>query len=335
MRNFKFPLNEDELFYKKYHVAAQSPQTLKEFLSSVNKKDALRRRLIIPELFPNQTYHNESDKIISIERYNRYTPAILHKHSDFEILYIFNGQCTQNIGFESLRLQRGDLIFTAPEILHTLEAFDDESIIFEIVLRHNDFYEMFAPLVKGTHIVNKFFAEGLHGKSPIKYLLFHTAEDKFTRENALRMLEDELNADDYTEQFLIGCLILGFVHLMRCHLKDFEISTSQPTNLPDNFLLMNYIQKNLATVTLEELARHFNFSISHCSRLIKAATGFGFKELKKILRLRRAEYLLTNTNQSVAEIAGTLGWLNPENFIRSFQKEFGMTPAKYRKINKT
>ena len=319
MRNFKFPLNEDELFYKKYHVAAQSPQTLKAFLSSVNKKDALRRRLIIPELFPNQTYHNEHDKIISIERYNRYTPAILHKHSDFEILYIFNGQCTQNIGFESLRLQRGDLIFTAPEILHTLEAFDDESIIFEIVLRHNDFYEMFAPLVKGTHIVNKFFAEGLHGKSPIKYLLFHTAEDKFTRENALRMLEDELNADDYTEQFLIGCLILGFVHLMRCHLKDFEMSTSQP----------------LATVTLEKLAEHFNFSVSHCSRLIKAATGLNFNEWRKTLRLNRAEYLLTNTNQRVEEISSAIGYLNAENFIRAFQKEFGMTPAKYRKINKT
>ena len=121
---------------------------------------------------------------------------------------------------------------------------------------------------------------------------------------------------------------------MRRHLTNFEMSAAQPTNLPDNFLLMNYIQKNLATVTLEELAGHFNFSVSHCSRLIKTATGVGFKEWKKILRLKRAKYLLTNTNLGVAEISSALGWLNPENFIRSFQKEFGMTPAKYRKKNK-
>lgn len=279
-------------------------------MKSVNKKDALRRRLIIPELFPNQTYRNERDKIISIERYNRYTPAILHKHSCFENFYIFAGQCTFNVGFESPRLQRGDLIFTAPETLHTVEAFDDESIIFEINLRHENFYEMFAPLVKGSHAVNKFFAEGLHVKSSTKYLLFHTAEDEFTRENALRMLEDESNGDDYTEQFLIGCLILGFIYLMRCHLKNFEMSAAQPSNLPDNF------------------------SVSHCSRLIKTATGVGFKEWKKILRLKRAKYLLTNTNLGVAEISSALGWLNPENFIRSFQKEFGMTPAKYKKKNK-
>ena len=139
MKDFNFPLNEDELFYKEYYSAAQTPQTLKNFLKSVNKKDALRRRLIIPELFPNQTYRNERDKIISIERYNRYTPAILHKHSCFENFYIFAGQCTFNVGFESPRLQRGDLIFTAPETLHTVEAFDDESIIFEINLRHENF----------------------------------------------------------------------------------------------------------------------------------------------------------------------------------------------------
>lgn len=329
-------MNDEELFYKGYHIAAQTPQTLNDFLKSVNKKNAQRRQLIIPDLFPNQMYYEDvSNKIISVKRFNRYTPSILHRHSHFEIVYIFDGQCVQNIGFENITLYRGDIVITAPETLHTFEANDDSDIVFEINLRRDSFYEMFAPLVKGSHAVNKFFAEGLHGKSSIKYLLFHTEDDEFIRNNVLRMFAEENNGEEYSEQFLIGCLILGFVRLMRRHLTCLEINVSHSSNLPDNFLVMNYIQENLATVTLEELAKHFNFSLSHCSRMIKASTGFGFKDWKKILRLKKAKYLLTSTNQSVAEISSTLGWLNAENFIRTFQKEFGMTPAKYRKINKT
>ena len=330
-----FPLNEDEIFYKKYYAAAQSPQTLQNFLKSVNKKDAQRRQLILPEIFPEQIYYEESsDRTITIKRYNRYTPAIIHKHSHFEIACVF-GECVFNVGFDNLSLTAGDIIILPPETLHTVEAFNDNSIIFDVNLRGKDFYERFAPLIMGSHVVNKFFAEGLHGKSPIKYLLFHTANDEFTRENVMRMLEDELTGDEYTEQFLIGCLILGFVRLMRRHMKNFEMRAIQPTNLPDNFLIMNYIQENLSSVNLEDVARQFNFSISHCSRMIKAATGLNFNEWRKILRLKRAEYLLMNTSQSIEEISNAIGYLNAENFIRAFQKEFGMTPAKYRKINKT
>ena len=102
----------------------------------------------------------------------------------------------------------------------------------------------------------------------------------------LRMVDEEENSDEYSEQSLIGFLIMGFAHVMRRHLTNFEMGETQPSNLPDNFLLMNYIQENLATVTLEELAERFNFSLSHCSRLIKASTGFNFKEWKNILRVR-------------------------------------------------
>ena len=334
MENLNFPLNEDELFYKSYHAAARSPQTLQTFLKSVNKKDVLKRRLIVPEIFPNQIYGEEtSDRIIVIRRYNRYTPAILHRHAHFEIACVF-GECVFNVGFEKLSLTAGDVIILPPEILHTVEAFSDAAIIFDINLRGNGFYETFAPLIKGSHAVNKFFAEGLHGKGSIKYLLFHTADDNFLRENILRMFGEGNGGDEYTEQLLIGYLLLGFVRVMRRHLTDFEMSELQPTNLPDNFLVMKYIQENLATVTLEKLAEHFNFSVSHCSRLIKAATGLNFNEWRKTLRLNRAEYLLTNTNQRVEEISSAIGYLNAENFIRAFQKEFGMTPAKYRKTNK-
>ena len=96
-------------------------------------------------------------------------------------------------------------------------------------------------------------------------------------------------------------------------------------------MVLNYIQLNLNTVTLTDVAKHFGFSISYCSRLIKASTGLSFNEWRSALRMRRAERMLLNTNKTVAAISEELGYMNPETFIRSFKKFTQMTPTQYRK----
>ena len=85
----------------------------------------------------------------------------------------------------------------------------------------------------------------------------------------IKMFNDHINRDDYTDHFLIGNLLTSFAHLMRNYGNDVESYSSRSSNLPNDFLVMSYIQDNLANITLTDVAKHFNFSISHCSRLIK------------------------------------------------------------------
>ena len=99
----------------------------------------------------------------------------------------------------------------------------------------------------------------------------------------------------------------------------------------EDFQILRYMQDHLADVTLNDIADHFGFSVSHCSRLIKSSTGQSFNDWKRSLRVRRAEQLLIGSKKSVAEIGEELGFENPESFIRSFKKELHITPAKYRK----
>lgn len=84
-------------------------------------------------------------------------------------------------------------------------------------------------------------------------------------------------------------------------------------------------------MTLSDVAEHFGFSISYCSKLIKNTTGMGFNDWKRILRMRRAEHMLINTNTTVNDISISLGYENTETFIRAFKKEMHMTPSNYRK----
>lgn len=282
----------------------------------------------------NADQDKNNGRSIIINRYDGNTSAIFHNNSCFAIIYIADGHYTQNIGLNRLNLQRGDIILLSPNVIYTFEILSDDSVMFELLLKYDNFYEMFAPLMKGNHIFNKFFSEGLHDKTPIKYLLFHTGDDNFLRESILQMFDDQIHQDVYTDQFLTGHLIIGSVYLMRNYGSDVEISISYRSNLPNEFLVMSYIQENIATISLADVAKHFNFSMSHCSRLIKSSTGHGFSEWKRILRLRRARYLLVNTDYNITEIANSLGYQNLENFIRTFQKEFHLTPVQYRRQSK-
>ncbi len=336
-------LNCDEKFYKAYFEASKSQHTLEQFLADIDKEDAIRRHLVIPDLLPNiisyymddDEYFSENDgRNIFISRHNRYTPGFTHKHNFFEIVYVYSGKCVQNIGRKRLCFQRGDFIFIAPGVFHNIEVFNDNTTVFNILLKKATFYQMFAPLMKQNDIVSEFFSEGLYNSQHINYLIFHTgATGKANiQKHMIQLYQEHLFHDACSDQIMIGMMTILVGLITRYYLSTVESSlTDNKRQEPDHFMVLNYIQLNLNTVTLTDVAEHFGFSISYCSRLIKASTGLSFNEWRSALRMRRAERMLLNTNKTVAAISEELGYMNPETFIRSFKKFTQMTPTQYRK----
>lgn len=333
-------MNPDELFYKSYHQAHAKPDQLKHFLSGLNPDEIRERHLIVPELTPelipyimdDQEYFDEKSKIsVYFSRHNRYTPAFLHKHIFFEIIYVLRGNCTQTIGVDTLHFHEGDFIFITPGTIHSIEVFDDDSLIFNILLRRSTFHEMFSPLSRSNDLLSEFFSSGLYSSKEYQYMALHTGNDSFFKDEFLKICNEWEHRDLYTDQILVGMLTMLFAHLMRNYSDTLETAFSRQNNLPDDFLIMNYIQDHLQTVRLTDVAEHFNFSVSYCSRLIKASTGASFNEWKKTLRLKKAESLLVNSHYTIAEISDSLGYANPESFIRIFKKTYHTSPAEYRK----
>lgn len=336
-------LNCDEEFYKSYFHAGKSEETLRQFLKTVDKEDAVRRHLVIPELLPdiisyymddNEYFAEDDNRNIFISRHNRYTPGFTHKHNFFEIVYVYAGKCDQNIGLERLHFRQGDFIFIAPGVFHNIEVFDDETVVFNILLRKATFYQMFTPLMKQNDIISEFFSEGLYNSQHITYLIFHTDADEAVNvpQYMIQLYQEHLFHDACSDQIMIGMMTMLIGMITRHYLSDMESSLTRNTReASDHFLVLNYIQTNLNTVTLADVAQHFGFSLSYCSRLIKDSTGLGFNEWKNALRMRRAERMLLNTNKTVSSISEELGYMNPETFIRSFKKFTKMTPAQYRK----
>ena len=96
-------------------------------------------------------------------------------------------------------------------------------------------------------------------------------------------------------------------------------------------MILNYIIQNYASVTLRDVAAQFHFSEPYCSRMIADITGISFSELVTRIRLQNGENLLAHTQMSVADISDRIGYKNPETFIRSFSRNYHMTPSQYRK----
>jgi AraC-like DNA-binding protein len=81
--------------------------------------------------------------------------------------------------------------------------------------------------------------------------------------------------------------------------------------------------------SLADLARRLRYSPSHCSTLVRRATGERFSSLRRRMQLERAIGLL-RSGTSVKEAALWAGFSEPAYFSRVFARRFGVPPRRWR-----
>lgn len=94
--------------------------------------------------------------------------------------------------------------------------------------------------------------------------------------------------------------------------------------------IMNYIETNYLTVTLDRLSTQMHLSSPYLSKYIKEKSGGTFGEIVRNVRMKKACILLKNGGMTVENIADSVGYPNVEHFNRLFRKKFGMTPDQFR-----
>lgn len=93
------------------------------------------------------------------------------------------------------------------------------------------------------------------------------------------------------------------------------------------------IARNLCQpLTVGSLASRFNMSPRHLQRLFRNNTGISVKGYLTALRLRRAEDLLRNSDQSIERVAEQAGFQSARTFRDTWIKEHGSPPSRMRQI---
>jgi DNA-binding response OmpR family regulator len=95
--------------------------------------------------------------------------------------------------------------------------------------------------------------------------------------------------------------------------------------------VMAAIEENLgeSEFGVEQLAAAVTMSPTHLHRKLTALVGQAPGQLIRSMRLQRAADLLAARAGTVNEIAYKVGFSVPENFSRSFRKQFGVSPTEY------
>lgn len=83
-------------------------------------------------------------------------------------------------------------------------------------------------------------------------------------------------------------------------------------------------------LSVEEIAKHFNISTSHLSRIFREHAGITLVEYLNVRRVEESQYYLRHSNKGISEISKQFHFCNQSYFTRIFKKYTSVTPKQFR-----
>lgn len=238
-----------------------------------------------------------------------------HYHNGFEIYYLIKGKVKYFLDNKIFNLSAGDIILIPPNILHKTNITSDtpaERLLIDFTssfFKKNDNDPLFS-------CFNSYIVE-----NPQKYTKILTdIEAEF------------LSQDTHYEEMIKSLLSIFLIDQSR------SSTTTNKKEISSPFIerIINFINENYTeNISLHLLADKFSISKNYLSKLFKTETGFGINEYLNIVRIKNAEHLVISTDFSMSKISTLSGFNDSNYFSTVFKKNHGISPIKYRKLNKT
>jgi len=123
-----------------------------------------------------------------------------------------------------------------------------------------------------------------------------------------------------------------FLTLFIYNSRHYEAAATDKMDCVDSAILFmqEHINDNLS---LNELCRRYNYSVSRFSSLFKQKTGYAPIDYFVQMKMQKACQQLNFTRRSVKDIAFSMGFDDPYYFSKRFRTIIGMSPKKYRAMD--
>lgn len=282
---------------------------------------------IIPSI-PPCSYHRD------------FTPGIrtqMHSHEYLELFYIIDGEYKQHILGNEFTFHQGELCLIDRNCQHqellgshsaTLLFLGITNIMFEDIMKRNVTTERITSFLNMALMQQKSLQQYIHFKPQSQ-----TAARQM--EASLLQLLEELDRHDEASPLICQGLLLRIMRILSTQ-YDFSLSRQQRKQM--NYLLFeeitDYMLAHLNRLSTALLAEEFHFQEDYFNRLIKAQSGLTYTEYLQLLRLRKAEELLTHTDKTIEKIAEEVGYHNKGYFYKIFLEKHHLTPAQYRRTQR-
>lgn len=243
--------------------------------------------------------------------------------SDYLTLFLMlNGSMVVTVGEKEYQLNQDDLFVINPRQQFQVKSTDKNLLLSLRIAKKPitpQFKENWLPFIECSTIGSE--AESSEKFQQLRAALAHLMAAYFKQ-------NEETELEIYQHFFTVLSLLVK-------NFKKERFTTPQITeDLADDRMnqLLEQIQKNYdQPISLESLAETSGISYYHLSRSFKKQVGVNFTEYLNQIRLMHAAEALVLTAQSVIKVALNSGFSNAKTFHQVFKKQYGLTPANYRK----
>jgi AraC-like DNA-binding protein len=276
---------------------------------------------IIREITPIE----REDLFIILNNYDAKFDYATHFHSEYELNLVLNTKGKRIIGDSIENFKDCDLVLIAPNVPH---AWKGET-------------------VKGTHVVTIQFDEHLidfpilskRTFAPIKEMLakssrgicfITTPESSLCNKILLLCKQNGFNVTLDFFSLLYELATHSRQRLLASNSFDIEsiVRESKSRRIAK---ICTYVNEHyMEPIRMPELAAEIAMSGSALSHFFKKRTNRNLIDYINDIRIGNATTMLSETTQSIGEIAFNCGFNNLSNFNRNFRKIKGQTPGEYR-----
>lgn len=268
---------------------------------------------------------SQGDCLLVFDRVKSKFDFPVHFHPEYELNFIQHAAGAERIvGDHKAMINEIELVLVGPNVYHGWNNGQCQSEqIHEITIQfHHDL------------IHENLLARNM--MMPIKELLANASHGILFSEHTTRGIAhqlQELSQKNGIETFIELISILHILSVsegqkLLCTgtLNANDFSNSDQLKKVFEYIEQNYQEK----IQVNDVAQFLNITETTLTRLIKKRTGKTFVDFLNDYRIGFASRWLTETNQTVAEIAVNCGFYNISNFNRIFRKFKGCTPIHYR-----
>ncbi len=247
-----------------------------------------------------------------IETASVHKQSPLHAHSEYEIYCLIHGNREYFINNSYYPLIEGDFILIPKGHFHhtlggsctrILIAFSEEFLL-----------QYYTPKAV-NHLLEAFHHPHVR-----------PTEKDSKRINAILSNIKELYTVKDEEIFVLLAELLSILS----HSPTVENHT--PKSIEQITKITEYVEKHYMEISsIQDIANEFFLNKSYLCRLFKKVTNLPFSVYLNKIKLRQASQLLVTTNKKVSIIAEECGFHSCSYFCNMFQKEYDISPRRYRK----
>ncbi|MBR3934748.1 MAG: AraC family transcriptional regulator [Clostridia bacterium] len=270
----------------------------------------------------------EHIKVERVKNPNPRSAKYYHYHDFYELYYMYSGERYYFVKDKTYHVKAGTLVLVKPYDIHYTTNYAKQGYDRHLIWFSKEYLKELLPMYSGN------LFESFNSDISIIKLNLHSQHFVETLFKSMQKEFDEKKEgyELYLKTSLAQLLI--FMNRNRSVLQENDIDYINSAHKTVSEITA-YINQNFKEdITLSSISKKFFISSYYLSRIFKKNTGFSFVEYLNSIRIKEAQKLLIQTENSIAEISEMVGYNSATHFGRIFKNITGTSPLLYKKLHK-